>query len=378
MNKKLVFLEIYGIIPLSEDQTKGDQKMKKLKNKNIFIPLIAAAAVLLLCGIAVGGYFLAIPHFTFTVMEQGTSVTVKSWDRQPDAVLEKLNITLKQEDIYRTEKTKQCTEITIVRAQEITVTVKGETQILYTQGETVEQLLKNASIGTEAPWQVSVALDQQTADGMQIQVDYVEEKPYSAVEEIPFEIMYCKDPSMAEGEEEIYLPGIPGKQEHTGTAVYVNDRQESVTVAQTEILSEPTKQIVIVGTGEKVGQPRKYPLVGDDFLITAEGKCLYYSRVEVFTATAYTSWYKGTTGTNYCGTPARVGAVAVDPSVIPYYTQMYIVSEDGVYVYGEASAEDCGSSIKGKIIDLFYDTPAECYAFGRRKILVYFLSEEPV
>ena len=352
--------------------------MEKLKNKKIFIPLIIAASVLLLCGIAVGGYFLAIPHFTFTVTDQGTSVTVKNWDRNPDAVLQKLNITLRAEDLYHTEKTKECTKITIYRAQEITVTVKGETQILYTQGETVEQLLKDASIGTEAPWDVSVPLDQQTTDKMQIQVDYVEEKPYSAVEEIPFEIMYCKDPSMAEGEQEIYLPGIPGKQEHTGTAVYVNDAQESVTVAESTVLSEPTKQIVIVGTGEKVGQPRKYPLVGDDFLITADGKCLYFSRVEVFTATAYTAWYHGTTGTNYCGTPARVGAVAVDPSVIPYFTQMYIVSEDGVYDYGVASAEDCGSSIKGKIIDLFYNTVEECYQFGRRNILVYFLSEEPV
>lgn len=352
--------------------------MEKLKNKKIFIPLIIAASILLMAGIAVGGYFLAIPHFTFTVTDQGTSVTVKSWDREPDAVLNKLNITLKEEDLYRTEKTKKCTEITIVRAQEITVTVKEQTRILYTQGETVEQLLKNADIGTEAPWIVSVPLSQQTADKMQIQVDYVEEKPYSAVEEIPFPVLYCKDPTMAEGEEEIWEPGIPGKQEHNGTAVYVNDKQESVTVAQTEILTEPTRQIVIVGTGEKVGEPRKYPLVGDDFLITADGKCLYYSKVEVFTATAYTSWYKGTTGTNFCGTPARVGAVAVDPSVIPYFTQMYIVSEDGVYDYGIASAEDCGSSIKGKIIDLFYNTVEECFQFGRRNILVYFLSEEPI
>ena len=34
--------------------------MEKLKNKKIFIPLIIAASVLLLCGIAVGGYFLAL------------------------------------------------------------------------------------------------------------------------------------------------------------------------------------------------------------------------------------------------------------------------------------------------------------------------------
>lgn len=352
--------------------------MEKLKNKKILIPLIVAASVLLMAGLAVGGYFLAIPHFTFTVIDQGTSVTVKSWDRDPDVVLANLNVTLKQEDIYHTQKTKECTEITIIRAQEITVTVKEEPRTLYTQGETVQQLLTKHQIETQEPWVVSVPLEEQTYDKMQIQIDYVETRPYQAEEEIPFQSMYCYDPSLPEGQEEIFKPGAPGKIKHTGEAVYVNDKQESVTVTNSVQLLDPVKQIVIVGTGEKEGEPRKYPLVGDDFLITADGKCLYYSRVEVFTATAYTSWYQGTTGTNFCGTPARVGAVAVDPKVIPYYTQMYIVSEDGVYDYGVASAEDCGSSIKGKIIDLFYNTVEECRQFGRRNIMVYFLSEEPI
>ena len=65
-------------------------------------------------------------------------------------------------------------------------------------------------------------------------------------------------------------------------------------------------------------------------------------------------------------------------SLIPYFTKMYIISEDGVYDYGEASAEDCGSAIKNKTIDLFFNTEAECWQFGRRNIKVYFLTEEPV
>ena len=54
---------------------------------------------------------------------------------------------------------------------------------------------------------------------------------------------------------------------------------------------------------------------------------------------------------------------------------MYIVSEDGEFDYGIASADDCGGAVKGKIIDLFFDSLEECYAFGRRDITVYFLSE---
>ena len=52
---------------------------------------------------------------------------------------------------------------------------------------------------------------------------------------------------------------------------------------------------------------------------------------------------------------------------------MFIVTEDGEYVYGEATAEDCGGLIKGNRIDLFFDTVEECYAFGARMCQVYFL-----
>ena len=36
------------------------------------------------------------------------------------------------------------------------------------------------------------------------------------------------------------------------------------------------------------------------------------------------------------------GVIAVDPTVIPYGTKMYIESADGKYIYGYAIAGDCG------------------------------------
>ena len=203
--------------------------------------------------------------------------------------------------------------------------------------------------------------------------DCVEEGPYSSVQEIDYETLYCKDPSLLRGAEEILSPGRKGQQESIGKAVYVNGGPESITVSETVIQTEPVPEIVAVGTGENAEGERQYPLVGEDFLYTSAGEVLYYSRVEKFSATAYTAWVGDVTGTTACGTQARVGAVAVDPGVIPYYTKMYIVSEDGVFDYGESSAEDCGGAIKGKIIDLYFNTLEECYRFGRRDILVYFL-----
>ena len=73
----------------------------------------------------------------------------------------------------------------------------------------------------------------------------------------------------------------------------------------------------------------------------------------------------------YSGTPARVGAIAVDPNIIPLGSKLYIVSEDGQYVYGYCVAEDTGSAIKGYAVDLYYNYYDECIQFGRRDVTVY-------
>ncbi len=334
------------------------------------IVLIAAAAGVLL-------YYSFSDACLYTVVDGEQSQTIRTFSRDATEILQKTDVELGEHDLLKEEKTDHGTVITVLRAQEITVTVENKEQKAYTQGETVESLLTRLGISTEAPWHVSVALSEQTFHGMEIRVDRVEEKPYTQTEQIPFEILYCKDPSLPEGTEEVVFSGTPGQIEHTGQATFVNGEIESFTASQSTTVLEPAAQIVAVGTGEKEGQPRQYPLVGENFLYTAAGECLYFSYVDTYNATAYTSWVADVTGTTACGTPARVGAVAVDPKVIPYFTKMYIVSKDGVFDYGISSAEDCGGAIKGKIIDLFFDTLAECYDFGRRDILVYFLVEEP-
>ena len=50
---------------------------------------------------------------------------------------------------------------------------------------------------------------------------------------------------------------------------------------------------------------------------------------------------------------------------------MYVVSNDGKYVYGFATAEDTG--VRGNIIDLYMNTYSECVQFGVRDCTVYIL-----
>lgn len=122
---------------------------------------------------------------------------------------------------------------------------------------------------------------------------------------------------------------------------------------------------------ETTPEPQEETTVSSNNTITtSDGQVLTYSSTISVEATAYTGG--GTTAT---GTSARYGAIAVDPSVIPYGTKMYIVSDDGKWIYGVATAEDCGGAIKGHIVDLYFDDYSTCIQFGRRNCTIYILDD---
>jgi 3D (Asp-Asp-Asp) domain-containing protein len=68
-------------------------------------------------------------------------------------------------------------------------------------------------------------------------------------------------------------------------------------------------------------------------------------------------------GRTATGMPVGQGVVAVDPSVIPLGTRMYVPG------YGNGVAADVGGGIKGDIIDLWM-TPSQCAAWGRRTVTI--------
>ena len=185
--------------------------------------------------------------------------------------------------------------------------------------------------------------------------------------------IYCSDPSLPEGKMEVLFSGQVGRARQICLVTYKNGKETKKEVLQEELLQGPVPQIVAVGTGEAPETERAYPLFGENCIITEDGQVLEFSHQGQFRATAYTAGEPGVDGITATGTQARVGAIAVDPKVIPYGTKMFIVSEDGKYIYGEATAEDCGGLIKGNRIDLYFDTLGECNTFGVRMCQVYFL-----
>lgn len=124
-----------------------------------------------------------------------------------------------------------------------------------------------------------------------------------------------------------------------------------------EITRQPVEQVVCRGAGGE---------------LVAGGKSYSYSKVLNMRATAYTTENKSWKWTA-SGTTARVGAVAVDKSVVPLGSRLYIVAPDGSWCYGVAVAEDTG--VRGSTIDLYFNTRRECINFGVRAATVYVLTD---
>ena len=84
-------------------------------------------------------------------------------------------------------------------------------------------------------------------------------------------------------------------------------------------------------------------------------------------ASGYSAFDPGNGNRTATGTIVRRGVIAVDPSVIPLGTRIFIPG------YGEAVAEDIGSGIHGNRIDVAFDSHAEALMFGRQELEIFIM-----
>ena len=212
-------------------------------------------------------------------------------------------------------------------------------------------------------------------------------------EEVSFSTQRVANPEMPEGEEKVVQEGADGVRSSVYEVVWSNGARLSRQFVE-ELSTTAVDKIVEYGTKPKAkpaaAPDKKDPdsiltehgetgggianvsenADGSGTLTLKDGTVLNYSGVRSMTATAYTSGHDGVGTRTASGTAVHVGSVAVDKSVIPLGTRMYIVAGGNV-VYGLAVAEDTGA--KGSKIDLYYDTYEECIQFGRRTCTVYIL-----
>lgn len=93
-----------------------------------------------------------------------------------------------------------------------------------------------------------------------------------------------------------------------------------------------------------------------------------YKATYTMEATAYTGDTTTATGVTPVRNPNGLSTIAVDPSIIPLGSKVYIPG------YGKAVAADTGGAIKGHRIDLFLNSENECINWGRQNVTLYILA----
>lgn len=300
------------------------------------------------------------------------------------AALDELGITLGAKDkidFQPEDNLPNGTEIKVYRGKTVTV-IDGdkETEFVSYAG-TVEGALRAADIEIRHHDIVTPERNTKLSDGLSITVTRTSIKDVVEDCVVPYETEKVETDELPVGETQVKVEGVDGLKKITYEEIYVEDMLYGRSIAGEEMVAEPVTEVIMVGVRpktmyEKAWESRLPPRQSDYELATAEntfvdmyGNEIAYKSVMNGNCTAY-SIPGGTCST---GIPAQVGVVAVNPNIIPYGTKMYITSDD--VVYGYCIAGDTGGFIShGQVlVDLYYDTEAECRTFGIRDMTIYIL-----
>ena len=307
----------------------------------------------------------AMARNIYMITDGNDSVLHSTFSEDFDVVLAEAGVSLAPSDTYTANQTESGTEIIVARMQEITVAVDSQVLHAQTYGEPLREVLDSMNIQLGEQDLINHPLDMPTQSGLYVKITRVTEERITYSEVIPSEKTVFHNSVMYDGQETILEEGSDGEASVTSKITY-NDGVEVSREITNYTVSTPSVDSVVIASAENPTMP----VMGENNTLTTSGGAqLSYSKVIDGMGTAYTC--EGYTGHTATGAVAKVGRVAVDPRVIPLGSKLYIVSQDGTYVYGYAIAEDTGGLVKGNRVDLYMDTYDACINFGYRPITVY-------
>jgi uncharacterized protein YabE (DUF348 family)/3D (Asp-Asp-Asp) domain-containing protein len=282
-------------------------------------------------------------------------------------LLSDLGMTVREGDLVRPGLLAPVTAgmtVRLAKARTITVRLDGKDQQLYTQAQTVDDVLH--VLGLELGPDDSLSLPRETVvqNGMELTIGRTITTEEDETTPVQPTTVFETDSSLAYGEVRI-IPGVEGERVSRYRATYRNGQLEgSKVLLSTTVTQNPVPTRHIDGTKSSGGSRP---------ILNAPG----YSGPYLRKMTVDSTWYNARGGDKLPGDPAygitatgavlNIGICAVDPNVIRLGTRFYV---DG---YGPCVAADTGGLIKGNIIDLGYPDSAGDPGWGRRTVDIYIL-----
>jgi uncharacterized protein YabE (DUF348 family) len=244
-----------------------------------------------------------------------------------------------------------------LKKEQLNIVVKGEEIKISTFQKTVKGLLDEEKIKYDEDDEISPALDTKLTDYMNIKVTNVKKVTQKEYDKIPYEVNLVEDKNIEKGNTKLEQEGKEGKKELVYELVYNDGELVNKELIKENIVKKATNKIVKKGIKEEiiVASRESNSRVSD---LKQSSSKQSDSRTMSVVATAYA----GDSITSM-GTVPKWGTIAVDPSVIPYGSKVYIPEFGMSFI-----AEDCGGAIKGNRIDIFMNSESQAQNWGRQSI----------
>ncbi|MCC5893769.1 3D domain-containing protein [Exiguobacterium sp.] len=330
----------------------------------------------------------------------GQIETIETRERTVRDVLLRYGVAVREgDDVYPDVRTPITSGMTI-RYQPVVavnVIVEDKAKTMYTMATTVEQVLREAGVDVSERDTVSPALVETVREGMTITVNTSRDVVQYENRLIPFDIVKEEDETLEIGQTAVAQVGIPGLERTRYALTVENGTITNRTETGIETLQTVRPQIIKVGTKPVPEPPEdqtaEAPKTDSPFREEAEIKIEETPRAEdvldfssakqlLVEATAYTNNAEDTitydgrvlTRSGYDVTETilyeGLRIIAVDPSIIPLGTRVYVEG------FGMAIALDTGSAIKGNKIDIMMDTKEEAVTFGRKPLTIWVIPKQ--
>ncbi len=303
-------------------------------------------------GAAVGHTYLR-KELTLTV--GGRTVSHTSYKRTVAQALTETGVTLKPTDEVSPASAARLTKsMQIVVRQAVPVILVADDRVsgLESAAATVGALLARRGVVLGATDTVSPGAATALVRGMTIRVVRIQQRVVTEVLRIPFAVQASQDPAAPRGMLRILRPGRIGLKERLYQVTVANGVVVRKALIGERLVRTPLDRVIRIGTLAQ--NASRGPFAGREYLDMV--------------ATAYSPFCcPGVHDVTAMGMKADSGVVAVDPTVIPLGSRVYI---DG---YGYAIAGDVGGAIKGLRIDLGFSTKRAALRYGVRRVRVYVL-----
>ena len=253
--------------------------------------------------------------------------------------------------------------ITIQRAAPYGVAADGQTVDVFSDSTTVFDILADNGIALGPLDYTRPAADAAVAPGDTIEVVRVTERIDTEDVAVPFETVYEAAVDMPIDTLVEASLGSNGALQRRTRVRLENGVEVSRTPDGESLIVAPVNRVLRYGTQIVMRT-----------IDTPSGPVEYW-RVVNMRVTSYTATSAGKKpgepgyGITASGVQAGTGVIAVDPTVIPFRSYVYVPG------YGVAFAGDTGGGIKGRFIDLGYDEGA--FQSWRGTVDVYYLGPPP-